>query len=320
MNKDNNFKISIIGPSYNEEGNLKEFVERCFLGFKKADVNGEIIIVDDGSTDESRELLEKLSDTYGEDLKVYLHRSNFGLTEALSTGFSNATGDYLIWISVDLESYPDDDIPKFVEGFREGYDVVAGSRIGRNDGKNLASKIYNLFCKKLFKIDLRDMNWTKGFHKGCLEFLHLRGDWHRFIMVMLHVEGFSIVEKDMDWHERKYGKSNFGISRFPKSIVDAISIWFLLKFSKRPMRLFGFLGLFTLILGFSIHVFLVVYYLLGYGQIRPLFWTAIALELSFIQLIFIGFIAELVEINKAKSGKINRGNKILLKKQVSKST
>lgn len=301
MENSKSFSISIIGPSYNERGNLEEFVQRCVLGFKKANVIGEIIIVDDGSNDGSEELLKDLVGRYPEILKVCSHRSNFGLTEALNTGFSEATGDYLIWISVDLESYPDDDIPKFVEGFSEGFDVVAGSRIGRKDGKNFASKIYNLFCKKLFDIDLKDMNWTKGFHRNCLDYLFLRGDWHRFIIVMLHIEGFTIVEKEMDWHERKYGTSNFGLSRFPKSIIDAISIWFLLKFSKRPMRLFGFLGISVLCLGFLIHFFLVVYYLLGFGQIRPLFWAGIALELAFIQLIFIGFLAELIEMKKNNS-------------------
>ena len=313
-----NFKISVIGPSLNEKANLEEFVDRCFLGFKHANIDGEVVVVDDGSSDGSDDLLAKLCVKYPKRLKVYHHRANFGLTEALNTGFSKASGDYLIWISVDLESYPDEDIPKFVEGFKDGYDVVAGSRIGRKDGKNIASKIYNLFCKKLFNINLRDMNWTKGFHKDCLEYLYLRGEWHRFIMVMLHVEGFSIIEKDMDWHERKNGKSHFGWLRVPKSIVDAMSIWFLLKFSKKPMRLFGSIGLFALLLGFSIHLFLVCFYLSGYGQIRPLFWTAIALELSFIQLIFIGFIAELVEINKINSIKNIKRDKLVLKKNTLK--
>ena len=297
MNKSiRNKKISIIGPCLNEKENLQEYVERCIQGLNTSNIEeAEIIIIDDGSTDGSAEELRKLQEKYPILVKPFFHRKNFGLTEALNTGFSEAEGDFIIWISVDLESHPDEDIPLFIEGFSEGFDVVSGSRIGRGDGKNFASSIYNLFCNFLFKINLKDMNWMKGFDKRCLPFIDLRGDWHRFIIVMLHDAGFRITEKNMNWYARKYGESKFGFSRFPKSMIDAMSVWFVIKFSSKPMRFFGSLGLTTFLLGLSIHFYLITYYFLGLGQIRPLFWAALVLELISIIFVLIGFIAELIE-------------------------
>ncbi|MDG2272635.1 MAG: glycosyltransferase [Halioglobus sp.] len=288
-------KISIVGPAMNEAGNLEEYVDRCLTGIRESNVAGEIIIVDDGSCDGTATVLQGLIDKHPDVVKGYMHRRNFGLTAALKTGFRYASGDYVIWISTDLEAHPDEDIPIFVEAFAAGADVVAGARVGRGDGKDLASKIYNVFCRQLFGLQLRDMNWLKGFRRECLEFLQLRGDWHRFILVMLHTEGFKIVERDMQWHTRRYGESKFGWMRFPRSLIDAVSIWFMLFFSRRPMRLFGAIGGCLLGFGFFIHAALAVIYIISSTQIRPLFWGAIGVELFAIQMIMTGFIGELLE-------------------------
>ncbi len=287
--------ISIIGPAMNESGNLVEYVERCVKAFDLCKVSGEVIIIDDGSTDETSSTLHDLLKQYTGVLRCFRHRRNFGLTQALKTGFSNASGEKIIWISTDLESYPDEDIPIFLEGFNEGADVVVGYRQDRSDGKKLASRIYNFICNKLFGLKLRDMNWTKGFKRECLPFIHLRGDWHRFIVMMFHNAGFTIVEKEMKWHPRKYGQSKFGIMRFPRSFIDAISIWFLLFFSKKPMRLFGAIGAIFIGFGVLIHVFLIALYLVSSTQYRPIFWGALTAELMGLQFILFGFIAELIE-------------------------
>ena len=288
-------KISIVGPAMNEAGNLEEYVDRCLKGMRESGVSGEIIIIDDGSTDSTAAVLQDLVDRHPDVVKGYVHRRNFGLTAALKTGFRYASGEYVIWISTDLEAHPDEDIPIFIEAFAEGADVVAGARLGRGDGKDLASKIYNAFCRRLFGLQLRDMNWMKGFRRECLDFLELRGDWHRFILVMLHTEGFRIVERDMQWYTRRYGESKFGWTRFPRSLIDAVSIWFMLFFSRRPMRLFGAIGGCLLGAGFLIHLALSVFYFLSGTQIRPLFWGAIALEFFAIQMVMTGFIGELLE-------------------------
>jgi glycosyltransferase involved in cell wall biosynthesis len=290
-----NIDVSIIGPAMNESGNIDEFVERCITGFKKAKVNGEIIIIDDGSSDGTRQVLIKQVECNPGLVRGFFHRRNMGLTQALKTGFQNSRGKYIIWISPDLEAHPDEDIPIFVSGFREGADVVAGARLERGDGKGFASKIYNIFCEKLFGLQLRDMNWTKGFRRECVDYLELRGDWHRFILVMLHLAGFKIIEKDVRWYSRKYGYSKFGILRFPRSMIDAISVWFMLFFSQRPMRLFGAIGGLTGIAGLLIHLYLILLYVSNGEQIRPLFWGASFLLLFALQMLILGFISELIE-------------------------
>jgi glycosyltransferase involved in cell wall biosynthesis len=291
----NDIVLSIIGPAMNEAGNLVEYVDRCIRGFELSNVSGEIIIINDGSTDDTRDVLQKLINKYPKIVRGFNHRKNLGLTQALRTGFSNSKGQYIIWLSSDLESHPDEDIPIFMEGFIEGADVVAGARIGRADGKDFASSIYNKFCQKIFGLELRDMNWMKGFHRKCLPFLELRGDWHRFILVMLHTAGFKIIEKEMQWYSRTYGKSKFGLMRFPQSMVDAISVWLMMTFSRKPMRIFGIIGGISGFIGVSLHVWLTFLYLSEGTQVRPLFWAALVLEIFAIQMIMFGFIAELIE-------------------------
>jgi glycosyltransferase involved in cell wall biosynthesis len=286
--------VSIIGPAMNEGGNLEDYVARCFKAAKLENINIEIIIINDGSTDNTGRVLQSLVDRYPNQVIGLNHQKNLGLTQALCSGFSCARGEYIIWISTDLESYPDEDIPKFMAGFRQGADVVAGYRLERQDGKNIASKIYNTVCKKLFSLNLKDMNWTKGFHRKCLPFLELRGDWHRFILVMLHKAGFKIIEKPMQWYPRTYGQSKFGIMRFPRSFVDSLSVWFLFTFSQKPMRLFGSLGAGLCLSGLLIHGFLIILYWGFQTQMRPVFWGGLTAELLGVQLILIGFVSELI--------------------------
>lgn len=294
-NLNTKIKYSVIGPVMNEAGNLEEYVDRCKRGFQKKSDTFEIIIVDDGSTDGSDVVLQKIiKDNRNINIVLLEHRRNFGLTKALQTGFTHARGEHLIWISTDLEAHPDEDIPKFISGFNEGADVVVGSRIGRGDGKNLASSIYNQFCRRLFGVQLKDMNWTKAFKKECLGHLELRSDWHRFIVVMLHNSGFKIIEKEMNWHPRRYGRSKFGLMRFPISIIDALGVFFYIKFRQHPMRFFGSLGLAFGILGVFCHLFLLALYFTNQTQIRPLFWLALSFMLVSLNLVMFGFVSELL--------------------------
>lgn len=288
-------EYSIIGPVYNESENLEEYVSRCVSAFKGTNISFEIILIDDGSNDDTDQVLKKLlkkNDTY---LKVYSHRKNLGLTPALETGFHYSKGKKIIWISTDLESYPDEDIKIMIDGFNEGVDVVLGVRKGRNDGKNFSSIIYNFIINSLFGLSLKDMNWIKGFKRECLDVLELRGDWHRFIVVMLHDKGFKIVEKEVNWYSRKYGLSKFGFSRFPKSVIDALSIWFLMKFGKKPMRIFATIGILFGLVGIILHLYLLIIFLNSGTQMRPIFYSALVLELFSFQFILFGFMAEMNE-------------------------
>lgn len=295
MNQRQKKQLSIVGPAMNEAGNLKEYVERCMLAFNSLNVEGEIIIVDDGSTDDTPAVLQSLVDANPTTLIGVKHRKNLGLTPAFQTAFHHSSGKIIIWIPTDLESHPDEDIPLLYNELMKGADVVAGYRKDRGDGKSFASGIYNLFTRWLFGIRLRDMNWIKGFNRDCLSSLYLRSDWHRFMLVMLHSAGFKIQEVETQWYEREYGQSKFGLLRFPRSILDLLSIWFLLIFSKKPMRLFGFLGAISMIIGVGFHIYLSALYYFYSTQIRPVFWFALTLELFGIQFILFGFISELLE-------------------------
>jgi len=287
--------LSVVGPAFNEAHSLEEFVDRCLTGFAAVGVDGEILIVDDGSTDETNEIMRKLLGLHPNVVRCFMHRRNLGLTKAMKTGFENAGGEIILMLPTDLECHPDEDIPIFIEGFREGADVVACFRKSRGDGKIVLSKIYNVVSNWLFGMSLKDMNWIKGFRRECTATLEMRGDWHRFILMMLHTAGYRIIEKEVQWYPRRYGKSKFGKMRIPLSLVDAVSIWFMLTFSRKPMRLFGSMGIFSGILGVLIHLGLVIYYVAASTQIRPLFWTALVLELFAVQLVFFGFLTELIE-------------------------
>lgn len=302
----NTKNLSIVGPAMNEAGNLKEYVERCIQAFNKIGVDGEIIIVDDGSTDNTSDVLVDLVQSYGGIVKGLKHRKNLGLTPALQTAFHHCTGEKIIWIPTDLESHPDEDIPILFNELKKGANVVAGYRKDRGDGKSFASGIYNFFTRWLFGLRLRDMNWIKGFDRSCLSSLYLRSDWHRFMLVMLHSEGYKIHEVETQWYKREYGQSKFGLMRFPRSVLDLISIWFLIIFSKKPMRLFGALGAFSMVLGIGFHLYLTGLYYFYQTQIRPLFWFALTLEMFGIQFILFGFISELLERSRENVLSIHR--------------
>lgn len=285
---------SIIAPAKDEAGNILEFVERTIDGISLASIQAEIILIDDGSTDDTKEAIRKMIKRYPNIVRGYFHRKNEGLTKALKTGFFNTKGEYLIWISPDLEADPSEIIPLFVSKFKEGYDVVAGYRRNRGDKKNLASRIYNKVTNFLFKMNYKDKNWVKGFHRKCLPYIIFKADWHRFILAMLHWEGFKIQQVETGWSHRKYGKTKFGISRFPKSFIDAISFWFITVFSQKPMRFFGTCGTLLISFGIFLQVYLTIKYFVSKTQIRPLFWTSLFLETIGTFLIMFGFTTELI--------------------------
>jgi len=292
--RDGKILYSIIAPAKDEAGNISEFTEKCISGITEKSIHAEILIIDDGSTDNTREEIQKAVRKYPHIVRGFSHRKNEGITKALKTGFTNAHGEYLIWISPDLEADPAEIIRLFIEKFQQGFDVVAGFRKSRKDGKSLASWIYNKATDYLFKINFKDKNWVKGFHRKCLPSISFRFDWHRFILVMLHKEGFKIAQVETGWSRRKYGKSKFGIWRFPTSFVDAIGVWFVITFSKKPMMFFGIIGLLFGILGIAFHIYLAGLYFTTKTQIRPLFWFAILLEILATLFILFGFIAELL--------------------------
>ncbi len=290
-------RVSVLVPARDEVGNLVELVARvgrAFAGLGLLDGGGEMVLVDDGSTDGTAALADELAATHPF-LRVIHHRRNQGLTAALRTGFVAVRGGWVLFLPADLESDPETDIPLLLGKLAEGYDVVAGWRQGRKEGKVFASGIYNLVSRGLFGVTAHDMNWIKGFRREVIESLPpLRSDWHRFLLHIAAHQGYRIGEIPTPWHRRRAGRSKFGLSRIPISLLDVLVVKFLLTFSRAPMRFFGGLGLACLAVSGLAFIFLLWLWFSQATQMRPLFWGAGGLAIAGLLLFLIGFLAELI--------------------------
>jgi glycosyltransferase involved in cell wall biosynthesis len=286
--------VSIFIPAYNEAENIPSLFEKIQkIKTNDPENDYELIIVDDGSSDDTKTKIAEGLKKY-DFIKPYFHRRNLGLTEAMRTGFPNCKGEYVLFLPGDLESDPEEDIPLLLNKLKEGYDLVTGWRQGRKDGKMLASKIYNKVSRKLFNVKVHDMNWIKGFRKCVVEDLELRSDWHRFIVMMAANKGYRITEVQTKWHPRKYGKSKFGLMRFPISLIDVLVVKFNMVFGSKPMQFFSLIGAVVTSIGILGLIYLAVYYFSTHTQIRPLFTLFTTLIIAGVQLFVTGFIAELV--------------------------
>lgn len=299
--------VSVFIPFCNEENNLTELIERIEKGGVTAGVDLELIMVDDGSRDGSFDVVMKESESRNW-IKVFRHQRNKGLTEAMITGFKECTGEIIIFLPSDLESHPDEDIPALLNGFEPGVDIVCGNRKRRREVKVFLSRIYNEMSNLLFGIKLHDMNWIKAFRTDCLKDLELRSDWHRFIVQILHEKGYKAIEVPVNWYKRKSGKSHFGFKRIPISFFDSIAVKFVLTFTKAPMRIFGAFGFLQIIGSIGIVSWMLYsQFVLGEAafRMRPLLYFSVALFLSGLIFLFMGFLAELIvslrdEIKKMK--------------------
>lgn len=288
--------ISVILPAYNEAGNIQEVLEKIQRAFLSQKLNGEVLIINDGSTDNTGKIAEDCKEKYSF-LRVLHHRKNMGLTESLMTGFSNIKGDVIIFLCSDLQSNPEEDIPKLLSGIDEGYDMVVGWRENRGDGKLLASKFYNFLSRILFGVTIHDQNWIKAFKKEVVSSLPLRSNWHRFIVPLSYHEGFKIKEVKTNWYPRKYGVSKYGFNRLFSAAIDLIVVKFRLSFIKRPMFFFGSIGICLFLLGFFINLLQVIGDFFFHYEIKdhvPMLILGIALMILGFQLISIGLLGELV--------------------------
>lgn len=286
--------LSVFIPAYNEIDNIEELAERTASAFETLAVSGELIFVDDGSTDGTGDKVASLLPRYPW-LRLIRHRHNRGLTAALQSGFHASQGDFILFLPADLESWPDEDIPKLYHKLLEGYDVVSGWRQNRADGKEIASAIYNAVSSRLFNVRVHDANWIKGFRREVIEALPpLRSDWHRFLLHIAADQGWRVGEVPTAWHARKAGRSHFGFGRIPVSFLDVLVIRFLLTFSQAPMRFFGGLGLASLLISGAIFAYLIFLWLTQHSQRRPIFWMALGLGLAGLLFFLVGFLAELI--------------------------
>jgi len=290
-------RVSVLVPAHNEADNVAELAARVGRAFESLGLTGdagELVLVDDGSTDGTAAAADNLCAGYPF-LRVLRHRRNQGLTAALHTGFAAVRGDFILFLPADLESDPETDIPLLLGKLEEGYDVAAGWRQGRREGKVFASGIYNVVSRWLFGLTAHDMNWIKGFRREVIAALPpLRSDWHRFLLHIAAHQGWRIGEVATPWHRRRAGRTHFGFSRIPISLLDVLLVKFLLTFSRAPMRFFGGLGLASLVVSGLIYLGLLWFWLAAQTQVRPLFWGAGGLAIAGLLLFLIGFLAELI--------------------------
>ncbi len=293
--------ISVVIPARNEEGSVADVVERSFQAFAQLECTGEVLVVNDGSTDRTGEILADLARVYP-NLHTITRRRSQGMTSALQTMFSACQGEIVILIPADMESDPLVDVPTLVEYMAQNdLDVVAGWRQGRRDGKVVASAIYNFIMRHLAGVTAHDGNWIKAMRRAVIESLPpLRSDWHRFLLMIAAHQGFRIGEVKTHYQPRATGSSKFGFSRIPISLLDVLVVRFLLTFSQAPMRFFGGLGLVGLTISSLIFLFLIGLYLYSETQKRPIFLGASTLAVISVILILVGFLAELIVSQDAR--------------------
>ncbi len=312
MEKADKWQVSVLIPAYNEEGNVTPVIDKVAKAFEARDLDGEVVLVDDGSTDGTGHEAAACADRYPF-VKVVHHRRNLGLTEAIRTGFRHVSGDVIILLPGDLESDPEEDIPKLLDKLAEGYDVVAGWRQGRRDGKIMASKIYNFISRLLFNVQAHDMNWVKAFRREVIEGLYLRSDWHRFILMIAASQGYKIGEVRTNYYPRRQGKSHFGLGRIPVSFLDVLVVKFLLTFSRKPMIFFGALGSALILAASGIGVYLLHQWFTRARQLRPVFTFGVILALAGLVIFLVGFLAELVVDQHERINELERIIKDLAK-------
>lgn len=286
--------ISIVVPVFNEEESLKSFFSELTSVTETIGTH-EIVFIDDGSTDDSLQLLKQFAEK-NKNVRVFSFRANQGKAEALTMGFQQARGEYVITLDADLQDKPTE-IPKFIEKSKEGIDLVCGWRKDRRDKSQMViiSRIFNKVLGRLFGLKLHDYNCGfKLYTKEAAESLRLYGGMHRFIPLLVHQQGF-IVDEIVVFHQpRQYGKSKYGFSKI-KDLPDIFTMLFLAGYSRRPLHFFGSIGGVSMFLGFLILFYLTILRFLGESiGGRPLLLLGILLLLVGFQIFFTGFLAELI--------------------------
>jgi len=296
--------VSIIVPAFNEEENIPFLVEEfAMLAKKEPRFDFEVLLVDDGSTDETFSVATAEAKKH-RFLRILRHRTNFGVTRALQTGFENAKGEVFVFFPADLQ-FVVDDIPRLVEPILKGEaDIVTGRKIGRYK-KRFVSGVYNLLSRLLFRINVRDLNSVKAFRREVVEDISMRKDWHRYIVVLAAKDGWRIEEADVTLRPRMHGRSKFGFWRIPIGVLDLISVSFLLRYSRKPMLLFGTMGGVSIGLGIIAGLVAIGLRIAGVG-FRPLLYLVILLVVTGLLLMMAGFLAEQVAQIRAEIEALKR--------------
>ncbi len=283
--------VSILVPAKDEAENLPEFMALA-AGLASAGFTYEVVVVDDGSRDGSAEVLRGLAAQYPF-VRVVTHRVQRGIAEALRSAGDVARGDVFVFYPADLQYLPGD-IPALVEPILAGQaDVVTGTKQGQYE-KAFVSGVYNRLCRWLFGVTVTDLNSVKAFRRQVMDHVPMRPDWHRYMVVIAAVDGYRLASRPVPLHARRHGTSKFSWRRIPVGVVDLLSVWFQLRFGRKPMLFFGVAGALLFLVGFLGGVVaLVLRFGFGIG-FRPLLNLVETMVICGVVLFGFGFVGELI--------------------------
>ena len=295
--------VSIVVPLFDEAESLPELCAWIQRVATEHRLSYEIVLVDDGSTDSSWQVIEELRQS-NPNIKGIKFLRNYGKSAALNEGFRAAKGDVIITMDADLQDSPDEIPPLRDMIVKDGFDMVSGWKKVRHDpiSKTIPSKFFNWITSKVSKIELHDFNCgLKAYRTRVVKSIEVYGEMHRYIPVIAKWAGFKkIGEKVVEHRARKYGRTKFGLERFVNGFLDLASITFISKYGKRPMHFFGTWGTLFFVTGFVMSLWLIISKLINfqYGiTSRPVFYIALTAMIIGTQLFVTGFLAELISRN-----------------------
>ena len=286
-------EVSVLVPAKDEAENLPEFVRLAREALLPLPYACELVIVDDGSQDSTPRVLAELAAKHPF-VRVVTHRAQRGIADALKSGADAARGRVFVFYPADLQYLPAD-IPALVAPIIEDRaDIVTGTKQGHYE-KRFVSGVYNLVCRWLFGVRVTDLNSVKAYRREVVDALPTRPDWHRFMVVIAAAQGFRLAERPVPLHPRRAGKSKFGLARIPVGVLDLLSVWFQLRFGRKPMLFFGVAGAFLFSLGLLVGA-VSLYLRFGPPHIgfRPLLDLIMVLVISGVSLFGFGFVGEMV--------------------------
>ncbi|HEU4565213.1 MAG TPA: glycosyltransferase family 2 protein [Gemmatimonadaceae bacterium] len=296
--------VSVLVPAKDEAENLPLFMEQAAAALADSGASYEVIVIDDGSDDDSWAVLQGLAERYPW-LRTVRHRIRRGIADALRTGYLHARGDVLVFYPADLQFKPED-IPRLVAPILAGdADMVTGYKMGKYE-KAFVSRIYNALSRTLFDIPVRDLNNVKAYRREIMEVLPVRPDWHRYMIVVAAAEGFTVTEIPVPLYPRHAGRSKFGIGRIPVGVLDMLSVWFELRFGRKPLLLFGLLGAALFAVGVLTGLIAVVWRIVAGTGFRPLL-NLIETCIIVGSILFVGgLLGEMIAVQRAEMRELRR--------------
>jgi glycosyltransferase involved in cell wall biosynthesis len=284
--------VSVLVPAKDEAANLPEFLRLCAEALPPAGFSFEVVVVNDGSRDESARVLRELEGAYPF-LRVVTHRRQRGIADALRSAGEVARGDIFVFYPADLQYLPED-IPRLVAPILEGRaDIVTGTKQGKYE-KAFVSGIYNSLCRWLFGVRVTDLNAVKAYRREVMQGVPLRPDWHRYMVVIAAADGFRLDSLPVPLYPRRAGVSKFGWRRIPVGLFDLLSVWFQIRFGRKPMLFFGIAGATLFVIGLLAGIIALVLRI-GYGiGFRPLLNLVETMVISGFVLFGFGLVGEMV--------------------------